>query len=265
LIDSELFGHERGSFTGAVAARHGWFERADRGTLFLDEIGDLPLEAQARLLRVLQDGLFERVGGHQPVQVDVRIIAATNRDLMAMVRREEFREDLWYRLAVFPISIPPLRDRPEDIPPLAVHFARRAATRFGLPLLLPERDDLDRLVAYSWPGNIRELAAVVDRAAILGNGRRLEIAIALGAPLSPVAPTPTPVVRQEPGEAPGDPGPLNTAMRQHIERTLALTHGRIEGPFGAAARLNVNPHTLRARMRRLGIDWKRFRKTATQR
>jgi transcriptional regulator with GAF, ATPase, and Fis domain len=256
LIDSELFGHERGSFTGAVAARHGWFERADRGTLFLDEIGDLPPEAQARLLRVLQDGSFDRVGGHQPVQVDVRIIAATNRDLPAMVQRGEFREDLWYRLAVFPISLPPLRDRPEDIPALAIHLARRAATRFGLALRLPSREDLELLLGYSWPGNIRELAAVMDRAAILGNGERLEINVALGA-------APGPGLRANPtaSETP-QTAPLDAAMRAHIERVLAVTHGRIEGPFGAAAKLNVNPHTLRARMRRLGIDWARYRRAA---
>jgi hydrogenase-4 transcriptional activator len=265
LIDSQLFGHERGSFTGAVTTRHGWFERADRGTLLLDEIGDLPLDAQARLLRVLQDGSFERVGGHQQVQVDVRIVAATNRDLSAMVQSGTFREDLWYRLAVFPIAIPPLRDRPEDIPALAAHFARRAATRFGLPLRLPEPEDVDRLVGYSWPGNIRELAAVMDRAAILGNGQRLEIGVALGtapAPVQRAAPRmegPLPVSAESDNLA-----PLNAAIQLHIERALAQAYGRIEGPFGAAALLHINPHTLRARMRKLGIDWARFRRSSGQ-
>src|SRR5215468_8685025 len=162
LIDSELFGHERGSFTGALAERRGWFERADRGTLFLDEIGELPLEAQVRLLRVLQDHTLERVGGHRPVSVDVRIVAATHRDLRGLSAEGRFREDLWYRIAVFPIELPPLRDHIEDVPALANHFALRAATRFGAPPRLPSREDLALLVSYPWPGNVRELIAVIE-------------------------------------------------------------------------------------------------------
>jgi len=253
LIDSELFGHERGSFSGATAQRRGWFERADGGTLFLDEVGELPLEAQVRLLRVLQDGAFERVGGEQPVHVDVRVIAATHRDLHAMVELGRFREDLWYRLAVFPIQIPPLRDRPEDIPALAMHFALRACERFGTRPLAPTEADLELLAGYDWPGNVRELAAVLDRAVILGGGNRLDLATALGAQ-APVARAPA---------APGAGGAatveaplltLDRAMAQHIEAALVRANGRIEGPRGAAQLLDINPHTLRARMRKLGVS-----------
>ena len=180
LIDSQLFGHEKGSFTGAAETRKGWFERADGGTLFLDEIGELPLAAQVRLLRVLQDGLVERVGGEHPIRVDVRIVAATHRELAEMVKRGAFREDLWYRVNVFPILLPRLRERLEDIPALARHFARRAANHFGLPYVEPSGEDLQALLQYAWPGNIRELGAVIDRAAILGNGKSLQVAQALG-------------------------------------------------------------------------------------
>ncbi len=152
LIDSELFGHERGSFTGAIAARKGWFERADGGTLFLDEIGELSLEAQVRLLRILQDGTFERVGSHKGLTVDVRIVAATNRDLREMVASGMFREDLWYRIGVFPIWIPPLRERREDVPALAAHFAARTGVRLGGARLVPSASDIELLLGYDWPG-----------------------------------------------------------------------------------------------------------------
>ena len=254
LIDSELFGHERGSFTGALAERRGWFERADQGTLFLDEIGELPLEAQVRLLRVLQDHTLERVGGHRSVSVDVRIVAATHRDLRELISQGRFREDLWYRIAVFPIDLPPLRDHVEDVPALANHFALRAATRFGTPPRIPTPEDLDLLVAYSWPGNVRELIAVIERAVILGNGTRLEVAKALGAaPSGPAEPRSAPAGADEPFAT------LDQAMSRHIEAALARTRGRIEGRGGAADLLGVNPHTLRARMRKLGLDWRRFR------
>ncbi len=259
LIDTELFGHEKGSFTGATATRRGWFERADEGTLFLDEIGELPLAAQVRLLRVLQDGSFERVGGEHALKVDVRIIAATHRDLAVMVQERAFREDLWYRVAVFPIVIPPLRERPEDIALLAEHFARRAAVRFGLKLQLPTAEDFTVLTAYPWPGNVRELSAVIDRAALLGNGERLEVARALGVGTgltksAPAMTMPAPLLPN------GTPAllSLNDAMKQHIEHALTVTQGRVEGAHGVAALLHINPHTLRARMRKLGIDWARF-------
>jgi hydrogenase-4 transcriptional activator len=251
LIDSELFGHERGSFTGAVGARRGWFERADGGTLFLDEVGELPAAAQVRLLRVLQDGSFQRVGGERTLSVDVRVVAATNRDLRAAVAQGTFREDLWFRVAVFPIPLPPLRERLQDIPALAAHFSLRAAERLGLPARMPDAADLHLLVAYPWPGNVRELASVLERAAILGDGRALDVARALGvAPFTPAAPG---VAAETEADS------LEGAMRRHIEAALARCHGRIEGPFGAARALNMNPHTLRSRMRRLGIAWARFR------
>lgn len=274
LIDSELFGHEVGSFTGALAQRQGWFERADAGTLLLDEVGELPHQAQVRLLRVLQDGSYQRVGGQNTLHADVRILAATHRDLPGMVKQGSFREDLWYRLAVFPVEIPPLRQRLSDIPALASHFAAKSANRLGLRCCLPTSDDLRLLMEYPWPGNLRELAAVIERGAILGDGQRLDIATALGgggsqiapgglsAPSAPHSATPLP-----PGCAQVRTGAsaaitvqsLDAAMRQHIEEALRHSLGRIEGPFGAARRLGINPHTLRARMRKLGIDWRAFR------
>ncbi len=252
LIDSELFGHERGSFTGAVAQRKGWFERADAGTLFLDEVGELPAAAQVRLLRVLQDGSLQRVGGQQQLAVDVRVVAATNRDLAAMVQAGSFRADLWYRIAVFPIHLPALRDRIEDIAALAAHFAVQAAKRLGLAPRSPSAADIGLLTRYAWPGNVRELASVMERAAILGDGRGLEVARALGAAPEPVAPVAPPMAAQ-----PSDT--LDGAMARHIEAALAKTYGRIEGPFGAARLLGINPHTLRARMRKLGVDWRHYR------
>ena len=272
LIDSQLFGHERGAFTGAVESRRGWFERADGGTLFLDEIGELPLAAQVRMLRILQDGWMERVGGEKPINVDVRIVAATHRDLASMVAEGRFREDLWYRIAVFPIVLPTLRERREDIASLAVHFAQRAATRFGLAPAMPTAEDLALLMSYAWPGNVRELGAVIDRAAILGDGKRLEVAKALGVDAGGAVP-PLEFSRAtaegrgvaRPGTSAVAPGegtpiePLNAAIRRHIEAALVATRGRIEGRKGAAAVLQINPHTLRAKMRKLGLDWARFR------
>ena len=273
LVDSQLFGHEKGSFTGAAEQHQGWFERADRGTLFLDEIGELPLPAQVRLLRVLQDHQIERVGGKSAVHVDVRIVAATHRDLSAMVKDRTFREDLWYRINVFPILLPTLRERLEDIPALVRHFAQRAATRFGLPFVAPSEADLRLLTGYGWPGNIRELGAVIDRAVILGGGRRIDVATALGlGRQQPAAPPPATdatmyevipesiaLEPQSPAPLAGDIIPLAAAMRLHIERALAATRGRIEGRNGAAALLQINPHTLRARMRKLGIEADSFR------
>ena len=276
LIDSQLFGHERGSFTGAADMRQGWFERADGGTLFLDEIGELPRAAQVRLLRVLQDGFIERVGGQQPIRVDVRIVAATHRDLAAMVKSATFREDLWYRINVFPLLLPRLKERPADIPALARHFATRAANRFGLAPAEPTAADLHLLLQYDWPGNIRELGAVIDRAAILGNGERLDIATALGSgvspkpPALPLPPPNTPTLYEvipEPAHAPQvqqaatrqPPSTLATAMKEHIERALLAAEGRIEGRGGAAELLGINPHTLRARMRKLDLQWAKFR------
>ncbi len=254
LIDSELFGHERGSFTGAIAQRKGWFERADGGTLFLDEVGELNAAAQVRLLRVLQDGSLQRVGGQHQMSVDVRVVAATNRDLAAMVQGGTFRADLWYRLAVFPIHLPALRDRPEDIAALASHFALEAEKRLGLAPQPLTPADVALLRRYPWPGNVRELASVMERAAILGDGKGLQVAKALGTAIEPVA---TAVDPLPPPQAPSER--LDTVMARHIEAALAKTLGRIEGPFGAARLLGINPHTLRARMRKLGIDWRSHR------
>lgn len=259
LIDSQLFGHEKGAFTGAVTAHKGWFERADGGTLLLDEIAELPPAAQVRFLRILQDGWLERVGGHDSIRTDVRIVAATHRDLAAMVAEGAFREDLWYRIAVFPIVLPPLRHRRDDIPDLARHFARRAALRFGLVEQLPTSDDIALMASYDWPGNVREVAAVMDRAAILGNGQRLEVAKALGGTeklCSFISPGGDAMPRDS--LEPGAMLPLEEATRRHIEMALKKTKGRVEGFAGAARLLEINPNTLRAKMRKLKIDRRKF-------
>ncbi|HWO25006.1 MAG TPA: sigma 54-interacting transcriptional regulator, partial [Kofleriaceae bacterium] len=251
LVDSELFGHERGSFTGAVGTRKGWFERADGGTLFLDEIGELPLAAQVRLLRVVQDGMFERVGGTRALKVEVRLVAATHRDLGAMVRARQFREDLWYRINVFMIRLPPLRERLDDLGALADHFAQLAARRFGVAALRVTPADLELLRRYEWPGNVRELSAVIDRAAILGEGRRLDVERALGVRIEPARGS----------EAANDDEfpTLDAAIRAHIERALLRCHGRIEGPSGAARLLGLHPNTLRSKMNKLGVLWSQYR------
>ncbi len=269
LIDSELFGHEKGAFTGAIASKQGWFERADGGTLLLDEVGELSLPAQVRLLRILQEGTLERVGGPRTLHVDVRIVAATHRDLHQMVEDGSFREDLWYRLSVFPLRLPPLRERLEDLPQLVSHFAARAGTRLGGSPLVPTTEDLSLLASYPWPGNVRELGAVIERAAILGHGKHLETAAALGAgtrtsarsSLAPTAPrAAAPTVDDEAKSS--DPSAIDTldeAMKKHIAKALRATRGRIEGSRGTAAVLGINPHTLRSRMRKLGLEWSQFR------
>jgi len=199
-----------------------------------------------RLLRVLQDGTFERVGGQRSLSVDVRIVAATHRDMHELIEEGTFRQDLWYRVSVFPIRLPPLRERQDDIANLAAHFARRVGERLhGVPLV-PTEQDIALLRAYDWPGNVRELAAVIDRAAILGDGRHLEIGRALG--------TGTPIRRAD-----NRAQTMDRAQVDAIEAALRRTRGRIEGPYGAAAILGMNPHTLRSRMRKLGLDWSRFR------
>ncbi len=279
LIDSLLFGHEQGSFTGASEMRKGWFERADGGTLFLDEIGELPLAAQVRLLRVLQEHQIERVGGQEHVHVDVRIVAATHRDLSMMVHQRTFREDLWYRINAFPIILPSLRERVEDIPSLVRHFARRAADRFGLLYVEPLLMDIKQLMDYRWPGNIRELQAVIDRAVILGGGTHLEVSKSLGNTFRqpsfssqvPDEPTYYEVVPESSfssnADAKADLEPddslvdsLDSAIIRHIGRALAATSGQIEGERGAAKILEINPHTLRAKMRKLKIDWDKYRR-----
>jgi hydrogenase-4 transcriptional activator len=272
LVDSELFGHERGSFTGATQRRQGWFERSDSGTLFLDEIAELSLAAQVRLLRVLQDGTFERVGGQQAQRVDVRVVAATHRDLRALVAEGRFREDLWYRLAVFPLELPALRHRLQDMPALATHFADRASRRLGLPGAAPTRRDIDLLCSYPWPGNIRELATVIDRAAILGNGERLEIGRALGLMHGPVPPArrsePAALARR--GRAPAHRDRARGRRRPDRGRARGRATARDQPPHAARPhaqardRLGAAPHI--ASRRRLkpgagpahpipGVDW----------
>src|SRR5262245_50080046 len=257
LIDSELFGHEQGAFTGAVTRRKGWFEQADNGTLFLDEVGELAPAAQIRLLRVVQEGDVVRVGGERPIHVNVRIVAATHRDLPAMVEQQTFREDLYYRLSVFPIVIPPLRDRPSDIRAFAEYFAERAANRFGLRPMPVSDGDIALLTNYRWPGNVREMAAVMDRAVLVGQGRALTVAAALGPSVLTANASPVRVGAEV--SASSVIAPLDDVIRRHIEAALTETHGRVEGPHGAARLLRINPHTLRARMRKLKINWRRFR------
>lgn len=255
LIDSELFGHERGSFTGATETRKGWFERADGGTLFLDEVGELPHAAQVRLLRVLQDGTFERVGGGSPLHVDVRLVAATHRNLPEMVSNKSFREDLWYRIAVFPVDLPPIRDRREDIPDLARHFALKASQRFGVPLKAISNHGMSLLLNYDWPGNVRELSSVIERATILSKSLELDIESALG-----IQPKSKKTLNNETHYNESNSFPsLDQAMKMHIEKALNISKGRVEGPFGAAKILEINPHTLRGRMRKLGIHWLDYR------
>lgn len=245
LLDSELFGHERGAFTGAVAVKKGRFERANNGTIFLDEIGELSLEAQVKLLRVLQEKEYERVGGQQTLTIDVRVIAATHRNLLEMVHTGKFREDLWFRLNVFPIELPPLRQRKEDILLLVQYFMVRKSRELNLPVsqsLAP--GTLDRLLQYDWPGNVRELQNVIERGLIICNGQPMEI------PAS-----------YFPGRAVNAPSPaarletLENIVRDHLCKVLAATRGKIEGPGGAAEILALNPSTLRGKLRKYGIPF----------
>jgi formate hydrogenlyase transcriptional activator len=237
LIESELFGRERGAYTGALSRQIGRFEAADRSTLFLDEIGDLPAEMQVKLLRVLQEHVFERLGSSHPIKVDVRIIAATNRNLEKAVEDKTFRDDLYYRLNVFPIVVPPLRERVEDIPALVWGFVDEFSKSFGRKIESISQDAMQRLQAYTWPGNIRELRNVVERAVIVSTGPRLEI------------PMPTPAI----------PRPSRSSLTlveleaEHIRSVLESSNWRVRGPGGAAARLGLKPTTLESRMARLGI------------
>jgi DNA-binding NtrC family response regulator len=244
LVESELFGHEKGAFTGATQQRRGRFELADGGTLFLDEIGELPLEAQAKLLRVLQDGEFERVGGARTLRTDVRLIAATNRDLRAEADAGRFRADLYYRLNVFPIALPPLRERREDIPALLEHFAARTARKLGRSVDGISPAFVERARAYEWPGNIRELENLVERAMIMSMDGPLDTADLFARPGAPVAANPA---------SPPAGASLEEMERDHIRRVLAQVRWRIEGVSGAAQVLGLKPSTLRARMRKLGI------------
>lgn len=254
LMDSELFGHEKGAFTGALTLKRGRFERADKGTLFLDEIGELPLQAQVRLLRVLQNKEVERVGGTVPIPVNIRIIAATHRNLEQMIDQGRFREDLWFRLNVFPITIPPLRQRRSDIPALAFYFMERKAREMNFrerPVPMPGA--LERLQSYDWPGNVRELENLVERSMIQS------MTATPGEPLrfDDLSRRPSENSIQENRCSVPRSLLLDEAMKAHIQDVLQMAHGKVQGEKGAAALLGINPSTLRNRMKKLGIPYGR--------
>ncbi|MFY9983805.1 MAG: sigma 54-interacting transcriptional regulator [Chthoniobacterales bacterium] len=258
LVESELFGYVKGAFTGALANRDGRFALADGGTIFLDEVGELPPDTQVKLLRVLQEHEFEPIGSSKTVKVDVRVIAATNRDLLLMVREGKFRSDLYYRLNVFPITMPPLRERQEDVPLLTMFFLEKFARKLGRPILHVEEESMFRLRAYSWPGNIRELQNVIERAVVLSRGTILTVQ---GSALSDLSPTgnppnvevtiPTPLSSLR--TASNSIRSLEEVEREHIVAVLTQVNWQIEGDRGAAKLLNLQPSTLRSRMQKLGI------------
>jgi formate hydrogenlyase transcriptional activator len=245
LLESELFGHERGAFTGAMAQRIGRFEMADGGTLFLDEIGDMAVDLQAKLLRVLQEQAFERLGSTRTSRVNVRIMAATNRDLASLVEQKEFRADLFYRLSVFPISLPPLRERRSDIPDLVQHFVAKFSERMHKNVDEIPEEAMQAIVAYDWPGNIRQLQNFVEHGVIVSNGPVFRPALAQ--------------LRESSTSSSGHQSArasktLEEAMREHILETLKETKGMVGGKNGAAARLGLARTTLIAKMRRLGLE-----------
>jgi formate hydrogenlyase transcriptional activator len=240
LLESELFGHERGAFTGAIAQKIGRFEMADKGTLFLDEVGDIPPGLQPKLLRVLQEQEFERLGSTRTHQVDVRLVAATNRNLVEMVRRNEFRSDLYYRLNVFPIALPPLRARREDIPALVEHFVEIYARRMGKQIDEISSEIMSELALYAWPGNIRELQNFIERSVILSSGSVLQ------APFESLTAAATTQAQEA--------VTLEEAERNHIRKILEQTRWVVSGPNGAAARLGIKRSTLYFRMQKLGIS-----------
>jgi transcriptional regulator with GAF, ATPase, and Fis domain len=242
LIESELFGHEKGAFTGAVSRKLGRFELANSGTLFLDEIGDLPLDLQGKLLRVLQEGEFERLGGQQTLRVDVRVIAATSRDLDKALAEQTYRPDLYYRLNVFPIHLPPLRERPEDLPALVRYFVAKFSKKMGKRIESVSDATLAALENYPWPGNVRELENLIERAMIISSGPELDLGDGL-----PDTPKHHPEAKRQPSS-------LEEAERLHIRKALQLSGGKISGTGGAAAILNLKPTTLEAKMKKLGIS-----------
>jgi formate hydrogenlyase transcriptional activator len=257
LVESEFFGHVKGAFTGALERRIGRFQLADRGTIFLDEVGELPLDTQVKLLRVLQEREFEPVGSNETVRVDVRVIAATNRDLTAAVQGGRFRADLFYRLSVLPLRVPPLRERPGDIPQLVMFFLARFSKAFGKALDAVAPETIEALVRYPWPGNIRELQNVIERGVVLSRGSTLQLDASLLAsvPVSSLDTASPPVVPDvDTGLGPEGLGPvLERIERAHIVAALDRSRGVIEGPHGAAQRLKLHPNTLRNRMEKLGI------------
>jgi len=251
LLESELFGHEKGAFTGAAALRVGRFELANRGSIFLDEIGEAPLELQPKLLRVLQEGEFERLGSSRTVRTDARLVTATNVSLPELVEAKRFRADLYYRLNVFPLHVPPLRDRREDIPPLVRHFARHFARRTGRPIRWIPASTMTALVDYTWPGNIRELQNLIERAVIRSTGERLEIPAEDLTERAVVA-APRPVSARAGEDSVGRT--LEETERAQILATLRATGGVLSGKHGAAQRLGIHRSTLQFRMKKLGIE-----------
>lgn len=243
LVESELFGHMRGAFTGAAETRKGYFERAAGGTLFLDEIGELPLDAQAGLLRVLETGEMEKVGGNAPVRLDIRLVAATNRDLRAMVEEGAFRKDLYFRLRVVSIDLPPLRERRSDIPELVSFLLRRSAAHFGMTVPALDEKSMEYLLNYAWPGNIRELQNMLEEALICSEGRPLRIAKQRAGGNIPVAP----------GESPSELPTYDDMLRDYFSALLHHSKGRISGPHGAAIKAGLNPSTFRFKCARLQI------------
>jgi transcriptional regulator with GAF, ATPase, and Fis domain len=249
LIESELFGHERGAFSGAIQRRTGRFELANGGTIFLDEIGEMPADVQVKLLRVLQEREFERVGGSQTIKVDVRVVAATNRDLHKAMRDSEFREDLFYRLNVFPVTLPPLRERASDIPQLVQFFIQKYGPRVGRHMNSVDEATMQRLMDYQWPGNIRELENIVERSLILATSGVFTIE-AQFLPAHVHVPTVEASAQRDQGASAGK---LDSVQREHICTILQQSNWVLEGERGAARRLGMKPATLRHRMKRLGI------------
>jgi len=240
LIESELFGHEKGAFTGATSMQLGRFELANSGTIFLDEIGELPMVLQTKLLRILQEGEFERLGNPKTIKVDVRVIAATNRNLENEISDGSFREDLFYRLNVFPIKIPPLRERKEDIPLLVKHFLKKYNLKTGKKVEIITKEVMEKFCRYSWPGNIRELENIIERAVITSTGNKLILGDWLSKSNS--QPNNTEIL------------PLEDMERKYIVEILEMTHWKVSGEKGAANVLNINPQTLVSRMKKLGIE-----------
>jgi formate hydrogenlyase transcriptional activator len=238
LLESELFGHEKGAFTGAIMQKAGRFELANKGTLFLDEVGDIPLELQPKLLRALQEHEFERLGGTRTIKVDVRLLAATNRDLAHMISERQFRTDLYYRLSVFPISVPPLRERADDIPKLVRYFTQKYSRLINKSVENIPYDAMEAMVRYAWPGNVRELENLIERAVILSRGATLHI------PLTEIRAAPEPAA----------PMTLEEAERDHIRRVLEKSQWVVGGPSGAATRLGMKRTTLQSKMKKLGIS-----------
>jgi formate hydrogenlyase transcriptional activator len=253
LLESELFGHEKGAFTGAIAQRIGRLELANHGTLFLDEVGEIPLELQPKLLRVLQEREFERLGGTRTIRTNVRLIAATNRDLAAMVQEQKFRPDLFFRLNVFPVELPPLRERPEDIPLLVRHFAEEFSRRMSRPVETISSETMNALCQYPWPGNVRELQNVIERSVILSSGPSLNVPVAelhpSAIPASANEAAPAKSMRRTPVRS-----ILAEVDRNQIIRALEEASGRIGGAGGAAARLGLKRTTFITRMKKLGIN-----------